>query len=52
MFHSVAAKLLYVTNRMRPDIEPEVAYFTTRVANRNVDDWKKNETVYHISKAR
>ena len=28
-FHSVAAKILYVTKRTRPDIEPEVAYFTT-----------------------
>ena len=41
IFHSVAAKLLYVTNRKRPDIEQKVAYFTTRVANNNVDDWKK-----------
>ena len=40
-FHSVAAKLLYVAKRTMPDIETEVAYFTTRVANNNVDDWKK-----------
>ena len=26
---------------MRPDIEPELAYFTTLVANSNVDDCKK-----------
>ena len=41
IFHSVAAKLLYVTKRTRPEIEPKVAYFTTRVENNNVDDWKK-----------
>ena len=41
IFHSVAAKLLYVAKRTITDIEPEVAYFTTRVANSNVDDWKK-----------
>ena len=27
--------------RTRPDIEPEVAWFTTQVANINVDDWNK-----------
>ena len=36
-----SGKRLYVTKRMGPDIEPEVAYFTTQVANINVDDWKK-----------
>ena len=41
IFHSVVAKLLYVTKRKIPDIEPEVTYFTTRVENSNVDDWKK-----------
>ena len=41
LFQSVAAKLLYVTKRTRLYIEPEVAYFTTRVANSNVEDWKK-----------
>ena len=41
IFHSVTAKLLYVTKRNIMDIEPEVAYFTMQVANINVDDWKK-----------
>ena len=36
---SVAAKILYITKQMRPDIESEVAHFT--VANSNVYDWKK-----------
>ena len=41
IFQSVAAKLLYFTKRKRPDIEPEVAYYITRVTNNKVDDWKK-----------
>ena len=41
IFHSVAAKLFYVTKQTRPYIEPEVAYFTIRVENSNVYDWKK-----------
>ena len=41
IFHSVAAKMLYVTKQTRPDIETEVAYFTTQVANRNVYYWNK-----------
>ena len=41
IFHLVAAKILYVTKRTRPDIEPEVAYFTTRLANSNLDYWNK-----------
>ena len=35
------AKLLCVTKQTRPDIEPKLAYFTTQVANNNVDDWRK-----------
>ena len=41
VFHSVSAKLLFVSKRTRPDIEPAVAFFTTRVRNPNKDDWKK-----------
>ena len=41
LFHLLTAKLLYITNRTRPDIEPAVALLTTRVAKINVDDWKK-----------
>ena len=40
-FHSVAAKPLYVTKQTKPFIELELAYFTLRVENSNVDDWKK-----------
>ena len=41
VFHLVAAKILYVTKWMRPDIKPELTYFKARVANSNMDDWKK-----------
>ena len=41
IFHSVAAKLLYVTKRIRPNKEPEVKYFTNWVSNSNMDYWKK-----------
>ena len=41
ILHSVKAKILYVNKRKSPDIEPEVAYFTTRVANSNMDGWNK-----------
>jgi hypothetical protein len=41
IFHSVTAKLLFVSKRTRPDIEPAVAFCTTRVQKPNKDDWKK-----------
>ena len=41
IFHSVVANLLYVMKRTRPDVEPEVPYFTTRLSNSSVDDLKK-----------
>ena len=36
-FHLLTAKLIYITNRTRTDIEPAVAFLTTRVVNINVD---------------
>jgi len=41
LFHSVVAKLLYITKRSRPDIETAVAFLTTRVSKSDVDDLKK-----------
>ena len=41
IFHSVTAKLLYLEKRARPDIEVAIAFLTTRVANPDLDDWKK-----------
>ncbi len=41
VFHSVTAKLLFISKRARPDIEPTVAYLCTRVAKSDHDDWEK-----------
>ena len=40
-FHSIVAKLLYVSKRARPDIEPTIAYLCTRVSQPTENDWKK-----------
>ncbi len=40
LFHSIVAKLLYITKRSRPDIVTAVAFLTTRVSKNDVDDWK------------
>jgi hypothetical protein len=40
-YHRFTAKLLYLCKRARPDLQPTVAYLTTRVMEPNVDDWKK-----------
>ena len=31
-FHSVVAKLLFITKRARPDLETAISYLTTRVS--------------------
>ena len=41
LFQSLTYNLPYIMKMTRPDIEPDVAFLTTRVAKRNVDDWKK-----------
>ena len=40
-FHSVVAKLLFITKRARPDIETAVAFLCTRVSRSTTEDWKK-----------
>jgi len=40
-FHTVVAKMLYVTKRARPDTCLSVAFLTTRVRAPNRDDWEK-----------
>ena len=50
IFHSVAAKLLYVTKRTRMDIEPKVEYFTMQLSNINVDDWNKMKRCFTFKK--
>ena len=41
IFHSVTAKLLYLVNRARPDLETLVSFLTMRVTKSDVDNWKK-----------
>ena len=45
IFHTVTAKLLYLSKRARPDIMLAVAYLTTRVKGPNLDDGKKLKRV-------
>ena len=40
-FHSLTAKLLYLSKRTRPDILACIAYLTKRVLEPRTDDWKK-----------
>ena len=40
-FHSIVAKLLYVSIRGRPDIELAVAFLCTRVSCSTKQDWSK-----------
>mmetsp|Transcript_26947 Transcript_26947/g.39877 ORF Transcript_26947/g.39877 Transcript_26947/m.39877 type:complete len:422 (-) Transcript_26947:45-1310(-) len=41
IFHSVVAKLLYIMKRTHPDLEPTIAFLSTRVSCSTVDDWGK-----------
>jgi hypothetical protein len=40
-FHTTVAKLLFLTKRARPDIQPLVPFLCTRVQHPDNDDWKK-----------
>ena len=40
-FHSLTAKLLYLSKRTGPDILTCIAYLTERVLETRIDDWKK-----------
>jgi len=41
LFHSIVAKLLYMSKRARPDILTTVSFLSTRVCNPTVEDMKK-----------
>ena len=41
LFHSVVAKLLFISKRARPDIEPTVNFLCTRVTKSTEQDWLK-----------
>mmetsp|Transcript_14843 Transcript_14843/g.21244 ORF Transcript_14843/g.21244 Transcript_14843/m.21244 type:complete len:122 (+) Transcript_14843:3904-4269(+) len=39
--HSITAKCLYFCKRIRPDVDPTLAFLTTRVSKCTEQDWKK-----------
>ena len=41
LFHTFVAKGLFVCKRARPDIQPAIAYLTTRVREPDEQDWFK-----------
>ena len=41
IFYMLVAKLFFLSKRARPDIQPTIAFLTTRVINPDQDDWKK-----------
>ena len=41
IFHRLMAKLFFLRKYKRPDIQPTIAFLTTRVRNPDEDDWKK-----------
>ena len=43
LFHSVIAKILWITKRGRTDLETAESFLCTRVANPIEDDWQKLE---------
>jgi hypothetical protein len=49
-FHTFVAKLLFISKRTRSDIQPAVAYLTTRVKQPNEYDWNKLVRVMHFLK--
>jgi hypothetical protein len=44
-FHTMTAKLLFLSKRARPDLQQAVGFLTTRVKGPDVDDWKKLKRV-------
>ena len=40
-FHRTTAQLLFLCLKARPDIQTTVSFFTTRVREPDMDDWKK-----------
>jgi hypothetical protein len=40
-YHRLTAKQLYLCKCARPDLQPTVAFLTTRVTHPTIDDWKK-----------
>ena len=49
-FHTMVAKLLFLSKRARPDIQQAVAFLTTRVSSPDTDDYKKLGRVIRYSR--
>jgi hypothetical protein len=41
LLHSITAKMLFVTNRARPDVQVPISFLSSRVICADEDDWKK-----------
>jgi hypothetical protein len=50
LFHTFVAKILFLSKRTRCDIQPAVAFLTTRVKNPCEEDWTKLLKVVHYLK--
>ena len=44
IFHLLVAKLLFITENLRPDNDPTVAHLCTHVKKRDEDDWIRINT--------
>ena len=49
-FHSISAKLLYVSNRARLDLKLAIAFLCTRVSKSTIQDWVKLKRVLQYVK--
>ena len=50
-FHTFVAKALFISKRARCDIQPAIAFLTTRVKGPSEDDWKKLCKLMHYLKS-
>ena len=41
IIHRLVEKILFLSKRTRPDIQPTIAFLATRVRNSEEKDWKK-----------
>jgi hypothetical protein len=44
-FHTLTAKLLFLSKRAQPDLQQAIGFLTTHVKNPDMDDWKKLKRV-------
>ena len=50
MFHWLVAKLIFMSKCAQPDIQPTIAFITTRVLNPDEDGWKTLRRVLLVRK--